>query len=69
MEPLRAAFRAEAALGDMPIDQGVYDTYALPITEPVLLGSGSLDSPLGIFGRDPGRTEIQLREPLSPIHI
>lgn len=63
MEPLRAAFRAEAERGDMPIDHEVYQAYSLPLTEPVLLGSGSLDSPLGIFGRDPGRTEIQLREP------
>ena len=63
MEPLRNAFRAEAQRGEMPVDHQVYETFELSVTEPVLLGSGSLDSPVGIFGRDPGRTEIQLREP------
>lgn len=63
MEPLRDAFRAEAGRGEMAVDHPVYEACGLSITEPVLLGSGSLNSPLGIFGRDPGRTEIELREP------
>ncbi len=63
MEPLREAFRREARRGDMPVDTAVYKSYGVPITEPVLLGSGRLQSPLGIFGRDPGRTEIEHREP------
>ena len=63
MEPLRDAFRAEAQRGDMPVDRVVYENHGLPVTEPVLLGSGQLRSRLGIFGRDPGRTEIQLQEP------
>ena len=63
MEPLREAFRKEARRGDMSVDTAVYEAYGLPTTEPVLLGSGRLTSRLGIFGRDPGRTEIEHREP------
>jgi uracil-DNA glycosylase len=63
VEPLREAFRAEAAKGEMATDFEVYDQYGLPYTEPVLLGSGSLSARLGLFGRDPGRTEVELREP------
>ena len=63
MEPLREAFAAEASRGEMPIDLEVYRQYSLDPTEPVLLGSGSLRAEIGFFGRDPGRTEIELREP------
>jgi uracil-DNA glycosylase len=63
IEPLRAAFRAEAAKGEMTTDFEVYTQYDLNPTEPVLLGSGDLKARIGLFGRDPGRTEIELREP------
>ena len=54
---------AEAARGDMPVDEAVYAEAGRPVTDPVLLGSGSLSSRVGIFGRDPGRQEIHLGEP------
>ena len=54
---------AEAQLGDMSIDRVVYEEVGRETTAPVLLGSGSLCSRVGIFGRDPGRTEIELNEP------
>jgi len=63
MQALLEEIRAEARRGDMPIDLGAYEQAGLDPIEPVLLGSGSLDARLGIFGRDPGRTEIELREP------
>jgi len=57
------AIRDEARRGDMPIDLAAYEAAELDPIEPVLLGSGSLDARLGIFGRDPGRTEVERREP------
>jgi uracil-DNA glycosylase len=62
-EPLRAAFRAEAARGEMATDFEVYTQYHLDPTEPILLGSGDISARIGLFGRDPGRTEVELREP------
>ena len=47
----------------MATDFEVYADYGLEPTEPVLLGSGSLQARIGLFGRDPGRTEVELREP------
>ena len=55
--------QAEAAKGGLDIDTAVYDSASLAWTTPVLMGSGSLDAPVGFFGRDPGRTEVELREP------
>ncbi len=63
MEPIRAKFRAEAARGDMPVDVEAYASAGRDPLEPILLGSGSLEASLGIFGRDPGRTEVELAEP------
>ena len=63
MEPLRDALRAEAQKGEMNTDFEVYRQYELDPTEPILLGSGSLSARVGLFGRDPGRTEVELREP------
>lgn len=54
---------AEAQLGNMGVDQAVYEEAGRRVTEPVLLGSGSVSAQVGIFGRDPGRTEIELNEP------
>ena len=44
--------QAEAAKGGLDIDTAVYDD-SLAWTTPVLMGSGSLDAPVGFFGRDP----------------
>lgn len=60
---LRARIQAEAARGDMPIDTEVYATAGRPPTDPVVLGSGSLDARVGFFGRDPGRHEVLHGEP------
>lgn len=63
MQDLLERMAAEAAKGEMGIDLPVYDEAGLPPTTPVLLGSGTLDSPVGFFGRDPGRQEVLEREP------
>ena len=55
--------RAEATRGGLDIDTAAYDAAGLAWTTPVILGSGSLDARVGFFGRDPGRTEVALREP------
>lgn len=60
---LRARIEAEAARGDMPIDVDVYTAAGRRPTEPVVLGSGSLEARVGFFGRDPGRHEILHGEP------
>lgn len=57
------ALANEASLGDMPIDAAVYQAAGRDLSDPVLLGSGSLGAPVGIFGRDPGRHEVLLGEP------
>jgi len=63
MQDLLDRMAAEAARGDMGIDTPVYDEAGLDPTTPVLLGSGTLDSRIGFFGRDPGRHEVLQREP------
>ena len=63
LAPLLGRIQLEAARGDMAIDREVYRSAGREPTEPVLLGSGSLSARLGVFGRDPGRTEVELGEP------
>ena len=63
MEALFERIRAEARKGDLAIDAAVYEEAGLDRSEPVLLGSGTLVSRIGIFGRDPGRHEVLQREP------
>ncbi|MHC4952755.1 MAG: uracil-DNA glycosylase family protein [Planctomycetota bacterium] len=63
MEALLDEIRAEARRGGMDVDLAAYEAAGLDPTEPVLLGSGSLAARIGVFGRDPGRTELELREP------
>jgi uracil-DNA glycosylase len=63
LKDLLDRIRAEARRGDMAIDVAVYEEAGLDPSEPVLLGSGTLDSGVGIFGRDPGRHEVLQREP------
>ena len=63
MQALLETIRAEARKGGLTIDSAVYEAAGLDPVEPVLLGSGTLTAQVGIFGRDPGRTEVELREP------
>jgi len=52
-----------AGIEGFKIDHAAYAAADLPPTTPVLLGSGSLDARVGVLGRDPGRNEIEEREP------
>lgn len=54
---------AEAKNGHMPIDVDAYRAAGRELSEPVLLGSGSLKAEIGFFGRDPGRREVEIGEP------
>ena len=63
MQDLLARIAAEASKGEMDVDTPVYDEAGLDPTTPVLLGSGTLQSDIGFFGRDPGRHELIQREP------
>ncbi|MCB9794994.1 MAG: uracil-DNA glycosylase family protein [Alphaproteobacteria bacterium] len=63
MAPLLDRIAQEAARGGLDIDRPAYEEAGRDPLEPVLLGSGDLSAPLGFFGRDPGRTEIELGEP------
>jgi uracil-DNA glycosylase len=63
LSPLLRRIEYEAAQGEMDIDFDAYRAAGREPFEPVLLGSGSLQARIGIFGRDPGRTEIDLGEP------
>ena len=60
---LEARLRAEASLGQMPIDLAAYAQANRDPLDPILCGSGSWTAPLGVFGRDPGRHEVLLGEP------
>lgn len=63
MPGLLGRLAAEAARGEMDVDVAAYAEAGIPVTTPVLLGSGTLDAAVGFFGRDPGRHELLLREP------
>jgi uracil-DNA glycosylase len=63
LQPLLHRIQEEAARGEMGIDLPVYQSVGRDPTVPVLLGSGSLEARIGVFGRDPGRREIELGEP------
>ena len=63
MQQLLDRIAQEARKGDMTIDIDAYRTAGRDPSSPVLLGSGSTASRIGIFGRDPGRTEIETGEP------
>ncbi|MEE2779977.1 MAG: uracil-DNA glycosylase family protein [Myxococcota bacterium] len=62
-DSLVAQARGIAAEGEMSIDREVYDTYGQDSLAP-LLGGGAVSASVGVFGRDPGRHEIQWMEPL-----
>lgn len=55
--------RETAQAIDLSVDTAVYEKFGRDPREPVLLGSGSLSADIGIFGRDPGATEVQFGEP------
>lgn len=57
-----ACIRREAEAG-LDIDAAPYREAGRDPLEPVLLGSGSLEAPVGLFGRDPGRLEAATGEP------
>lgn len=63
MQQLLDRIAEEARKGDMTIDFDAYRVAGRDPSSPVLLGSGSTTSRIGIFGRDPGRTEIEIGEP------
>ncbi len=63
MQQLLDRIANEASKGEMTIDFDAYRTAGRASSSPVLLGSGSIEARVGIFGRDPGRTEIALGEP------
>ena len=44
-----------AGIVGLKLDHAAYTEAGLPLTTPVLLGSGRLDARVGILGRDPGR--------------
>jgi len=62
-DALRLRIREEAARGGMSVDLPIYEVAGKDPLEPVLLGSGSLSAPIGVFGRDPGRFEVIHDEP------
>ncbi|MCG8480562.1 MAG: uracil-DNA glycosylase family protein [Spirochaetales bacterium] len=63
MQQLLDRIARESQKGEMAIDFDAYRRAGRDPASPVLLGSGSLRAPIGIFGRDPGRTEIAVGEP------
>jgi len=58
---LRKQFREQAATIDK-IDEEVYDQYGADPLEPII-GMGAPDTRLCLFGRDPGRHEVEHRMP------
>ena len=57
-----AAWDAGQAKGGLDIDTAVYDSASLA-DHSSADGLRKLGCPRGFFGRDPGRTEVELREP------
>ncbi len=62
MQDLLHRLRQEAERG-LDIDLDPYLAAGRDPLDPVLLGSGSLAAPVGLFGRDPGRLEAATGEP------
>ena len=63
IESLIAAIRTEAERAELPLDAAVYERAGRDPCDPILF-AGSLDSPVAFFGRDLGRDEVLLGEPL-----
>lgn len=60
---LHARIRAEAAREPLEVDLPVYAAAGRDPLCPILSGSGDPAARLAFFGRDPGRTEVELAEP------
>ena len=60
---LIAAVRQEAQRAEFPVDRAVYEKAGKDPMEPVLF-AGSLEAPVCIFGRDLGKDEVAVGEPL-----
>lgn len=60
---IEAMSTTASGIAGMKVDHPAYEAAGLSHTTPVLLGSGSLEASVGVLGRDPGRTEIEQREP------
>src|SRR5271166_6385968 len=63
IEELCEEIRASARREEFPIDVPVYERFKKDPFEPVLY-AGSLEAPVCIFGRDLGKDEVRLGEPL-----
>ena len=60
---LLEAVRLEAIRADFPVDRAVYERSAKDPSVPVLF-AGSLHAPVCVFGRDLGKDEVAVGEPL-----
>jgi uracil-DNA glycosylase len=57
------AVHQEALRGDFPIDRDVYERLDKDPSQPILF-AGSLDAPVCVFGRDLGKDEVAVGQPL-----
>ncbi len=60
---LAKAIQHEAERADFPIDRDVYERAGKDPTEPILF-AGTLDAPVAILGRDLGKDEVAVGQPL-----
>ncbi len=63
IEELCEEIRASARREDFPIDVPVYERFKKDPFQPILY-AGSLHAPVCIFGRDLGKDEVRLGQPL-----
>ncbi len=63
LEALIEAIHQEALRDEFPIDTPVYERAGRDPTQPILF-AGRLDSPVCIFGRDLGKDEVAVGQPL-----
>lgn len=63
IDALIEAVRQEARRAEFPVDRPVYETVGKDPTEPVLF-AGALDATFCVFGRDLGKDEVAVGEPL-----
>ena len=66
IEELREAIRAHARRGEFPIDVPIYERFKKDPFQPILY-AGSLEAPICVFGRDLGKDEVRLGQPLIGI--
>lgn len=63
IDQLIQAVRQEAQRAEFPVDREVYERAGKDAMDPVLF-AGSLDAPVCVFGRDLGKDEVAVGEPL-----